>query len=70
MYEYRAMPVAIVLGLVSALDRPGIYISDDAELRAYRNVLAGGFRWVRTDGEWAIFERFVSKSDDAPEAMR
>jgi hypothetical protein len=68
MYEYRAMPVVIVLGLVSALDRPGIYLSDDAELRGYRSVIEGGFRWVRTDGEWAIFERFVSKFDQAPEA--
>jgi hypothetical protein len=33
------------------------YVSNDEETKAVRKLLAAGYRWIRTDGEWAVFEK-------------
>jgi hypothetical protein len=36
------------------------YISEDQVARCLREALEDGFRWVRTEGDYAIFEKQVS----------
>jgi hypothetical protein len=39
---------------------PDSYIAVDAESEAIRELLANGYRWVRTDCGFAVFEKPVS----------
>ncbi len=60
-YQYRALPARVVFELFHGLAlmevRDGYIAQDlDPDELALRVVLAAGFRWVRTDGEWAVFE--------------
>ena len=43
--------------LVQVLTNPDAYISEDATTAALRDLLAQGYRWVRHDEYWAIFEK-------------
>jgi hypothetical protein len=63
-YEYGVMPAEEVMQISSSLaqTRAGTapvdsFLSEDASLQTYRNLLKSGFRWIRTDGDQAIFER-------------
>lgn len=59
-YDYVTMPIADVLALTATFDAatmPGAYISDDASARTYRDLLAAGYRWIRTEDGQAIFEK-------------
>lgn len=61
-YEYAVMPRDEVVALVRTFDAattPGAYLSDDASHRDYCDLLARGFRWVRTDGDVAVFEKAI-----------
>jgi len=62
-FEYAALPARDVLALATVLGfettPPGGYVSDDVPHRALSRLLDGGFRWVRTEGEFALFEREV-----------
>lgn len=63
-YEYATMPFTEVVGLIRTFDAatmPGAYLSDDDSLRLFCGLLSGGFRWVRTDGDLAIFERAIEE---------
>jgi hypothetical protein len=40
---------------------PDAYVSDDPDTRAVRDLLAKGFRWVRTEGDVAVFEKEVAR---------
>lgn len=37
------------------------YVSQDRDTEAVRDLLAKGYRWVRTEGELAIFEKEVAR---------
>jgi methionine aminopeptidase len=39
---------------------PDAYVAEDATIRAVRELLAKGYRWVRTDGDWAVFEKEIT----------
>ncbi len=60
-FEYRVHPANAVVELLSPkrFDMPDAYIASDLETDTIRETLALGFRWVRTDGEHAIFERMA-----------
>lgn len=60
-YEYAAIYFVSVTAFATPkeLRQSDSYFTDDAESRAYFRMLEEGFRWVRTDGDWAIFEREV-----------
>ena len=71
-YEYRLLPTARVIETLSALStqlQDGAYIASDAETDAIREALAAGFRWIRTDGELAVFERVVPGPEYGPGAL-
>ncbi len=58
-YHYATMPLGAVaeMGRVPAPEDG--YLSEDENVRAIRDLLAKGYRWVRSDGEWAVFERII-----------
>jgi hypothetical protein len=60
-FEYAALPLRDILALATVLGfeakSPGGYVSDDAPARALDRLLRHGYRWVRTEGEFALFER-------------
>lgn len=56
-YEYATARASDVGAIFQVPREPGAYISRDATSAAVADLLARGFRWVRTDGEWAVFER-------------
>ena len=56
-YQYATLPMEEVASALQALTNPDAYISEDATTAALRNLLAQGYRWVRHDGYWAIFEK-------------
>jgi hypothetical protein len=37
------------------------YVSEDSDTAAVRELLERGFRWTRTEGELAIFEKEVPR---------
>lgn len=58
IFEYRTLPLSIVVGLTDGSPKhPDAYLSDDADSRAFNSIIAEGFRWIRTDGDLAVFER-------------
>lgn len=58
-YEYRVhhAPAVVELLAVKRFDMPDAFLASDIETEEIQKTLAEGFRWVRTDGEHAIFER-------------
>jgi hypothetical protein len=40
---------------------PDAYVSDDADTAVVRALLERGFRWIRTEGELAVFEKEVPR---------
>jgi hypothetical protein len=56
-YQYATLPMEDVASAVQVLTNPDAYISEDATTAALRDLLAQGYRWVRHDEYWAIFEK-------------
>jgi hypothetical protein len=56
-YQYATLPMEEVASAVQVLTNPDAYISEDATTAALRDLLAQGYRWVRHDEYWAIFEK-------------
>lgn len=57
-YEYATMPLTDIIQLTDAREPPkDSYLSHDAVSAAYSKLIVAGFRWIRTDGDWAVFER-------------
>lgn len=56
-YEYAVLPVTVVICCsLDLINGPGAYLSEDKESRAYRTLLEEGWRWVRTENGFAVFE--------------
>lgn len=55
-YKYRVFSLEAVLGVFRYSIREDSYLSDDLETQAILESVASGYRWVRSDGENAIFE--------------
>jgi hypothetical protein len=56
-YQYATLPMEEVASALQVLTNPDAYISEDATTAALRDLLAQGYRWVRHDGYWAVFEK-------------
>ena len=56
-FEYETMPIEDVAACFQTLENPDSYLTDDHQVKTLRRLRAAGFRWVRTDDGWAIFER-------------
>lgn len=58
-YSYRLIPLSVMVAIAacSSAKRPDSFLSDDAEAQMLREALEGGYRWVHTSGEYAVFER-------------
>ncbi len=71
-YEYETFPLRFVDETLRFCDNPDAYISDGEMTRELRRILDHGFRWIRSDGDSAIFERVTwakpSPPDDEPPA--
>lgn len=57
-YQYKTLPAHQVIALTDVTDlHPDSYIAEDVESSTLRLLLANGYRWIRTDGDTAIFEK-------------
>jgi hypothetical protein len=56
-YQYATLPMEEVASALQVLTNPDAYISEDATTEALRDLLAQGYRWVRHDEYWAVFEK-------------
>lgn len=56
-YQYKTLPADEVATCLQVITNPDAYISADATSNATHNLLEEGYRWVRSDGHWAIFEK-------------
>ncbi len=60
-FHYATVPAEYVL-LAARFDAgPDAYVAEDAATIAVRDLLVKGYRWVRTDGGWAVFEKEIIK---------
>lgn len=60
-YEYITFSAAMVISMFAAPIFPDAYIAEDAESLEIKTALDRGFRWIRTDGDVAVFERKTFK---------
>lgn len=58
-YAYMVLPADTVRAALGPEDpdRPDAYLTEDVHTHALRDVLQKGYRWIRTEGEHAIFEQ-------------
>jgi hypothetical protein len=56
-YQYATLPMEEVASALQVLTNPDAYISEGATTEALRDLLAQGYRWVRHDEYWAVFEK-------------
>ena len=64
VYEYEILPYDDVCALLRFCDEPDAYVSEDSIQVELKRILAAGFRWVRSEGDHAIFERVTTKIPD------
>jgi hypothetical protein len=55
------LSVEAVLALTAEPKYPDAYVSEDADTVVIRSLLERGFRWIRTEGELAVFEKEVPR---------
>lgn len=60
IFEYRVLKLETVLSMTK---KPQDIITDK-EIDVWKEVVGGGYRWMRTDGEWAIFEREIFNKEE------
>ena len=60
-FEYACVNADAVRAVTARPMPPDAYVSDEADTRAVRDLLAKGFRWVRTEGDVAVFEKEVAR---------
>lgn len=56
-YEYKTVPLHLMLNLTTMPLVEGSYISKGASDDKILALLESGFRWVRSEGNFAILER-------------
>lgn len=64
-FEYVLLPAAHVIQCLSWIDKsaaPDSYLSKEPATDALKDVLALGYRWIRTEGDHAVFEREILRS--------
>ena len=60
-FEYACVNADAVRAVTARPLPPDAYVSDDLDTEAVRDLLAKGYRWVRTEGELAVFEKEVAR---------
>jgi hypothetical protein len=66
-YDYRIHPLELTLAAfkqINPTETPDAYLSASPDLDALLQTIADGFRWVRSEGDHAIFEKLVDDDDD------
>jgi len=58
-YHYATVKAETVFALAMVPRPKDSYISKDSDSEALKELLAKGYRWVRTDGEIAVFEKEI-----------
>jgi len=55
-FKYAALPALAVQKIINVSVHKDSYITEDEVSFSLRTLLAEGYRWIRTDGDYAIFE--------------
>lgn len=55
-YTYAIVPLALIHEISLTPIHDGAYVSQSAGAARVRELLAAGYRWVRSEGEYAVFE--------------
>jgi hypothetical protein len=58
-YHYATMRVADIVPLLQLPVPDDSYTSEDHTTSTLRNLLHQGYRWIRTDGDHAVFEKLI-----------
>lgn len=61
-FHYLVFKLDVIAPMLEPPDeenRPGAYLAEDATSKALKDALAKGYRWTRTDGDNAIFEKIT-----------
>lgn len=61
IYEYEILPYDEVVAIFKFTEDPGAYLSEDSISKELKRILSQGFRWVRSEGDFAVFEREYNK---------
>jgi hypothetical protein len=64
-YEYTIIDASVARAWFSPR-HPDAYVASDSQLELLQRALADGCRWVRTEGECAIFEKEVAVDNSVP----
>jgi hypothetical protein len=60
-FHYATVPAEYVLLAARVNVEADAYVAEDATTIAVRELLEKGYRWIRTDGGWAVFEKEIIK---------
>ena len=60
-FEYATVSADAVRAVTARPTQPDAYVSQDRDTEAVRDLLSRGFRWVRTEGELAVFEKEAAR---------
>lgn len=62
IWSYATMPVSDVEACLRVPVPQDSFLAKDATTTALSDLLKHGYRWVRTDGEIAVFEKCVREA--------
>ena len=60
-YEYACVNAEAVRALTMEPKYADAYVSEDSDTATVRELLERGFRWIRTEGEVAVFEKEMAR---------
>lgn len=56
-YHYATVKFSDLAPICKVPSPKDSYISEDETVKAVSDLLKKGYRWIRTDGEYAVFEK-------------
>lgn len=65
-YHYATMHASSLFDITHVPMPKDSFLTEDAEVKALRDLLMKGYRWIRTDGETAIFEKELTGVEFPP----
>jgi len=65
-YHYATLPQESVIAAARVCTAPDAYITEEPDITAARDLLAKGYRWVRSEEGFAIFEKRIATITQAP----
>ena len=60
-FEYATVNADAVRAVTARPTQPDAYVSQDRDTECVRELLSRGFRWVRTEGDLAVFEKEAAR---------